>query len=87
MRLTNPTDQQFINRILPDGVGRLVECLSSLKAGQALLIGESITLPSLVKIDRCDPSPSSSNIPTLSVWSEEWKPLRIEDIISSWSRI
>jgi ABC-type dipeptide/oligopeptide/nickel transport system ATPase component len=87
MRLTNPADQQYVKRLLPDSVGSLVDSLSTLKAGQALVLGEAITLPSFVQIDKCSPSPSSANIPYLKVWAEEWKRLDIEGIIESWNRI
>ena len=75
MRLTNPNDQGYVKRLLPDTLGNLIEKLPSLSAGEALLIGEAIVMPSVVRIDECkDSKPSSNDIPYWHLWKEEWKP-------------
>ena len=84
MRLTNPTDQNYVKRLLPDTLGNLTEKLPSLKAGEALLIGESVVLPSIVKIDKCDLPPSSNDIPYWELWKEEWKDLNLDEIKKEW---
>ncbi|MER1859813.1 ATP-binding protein, partial [Proteus mirabilis] len=61
MRLTNPDDQNYIRRILPDTFGNLTSNLSSLQTGEALLMGDATILPSLVKIDITSKPPSSSD--------------------------
>jgi len=86
MRLTNPEDQSYVKRLLPDTLGNLTDILPSLQSGEALLIGESIIMPSLVKIDRCKPKPSSSDIKYLEVWQEEWKKVAFENIINEWKK-
>lgn len=72
MRLTNPDDQNYVRRILPDTFGNLTANLSSLKTGEALLMGDAVILPSLVMIDETDLPPSSSDIPYLKIWKNEW---------------
>ncbi|MGS0749008.1 ATP-binding protein [Halpernia sp. GG3] len=84
MRLTNPEDQNYVKRLLPDTLGNLTETLPTLQAGEALLIGESIALPSLVKIDPCDPSPKSSDIPYFEIWKDEWKEIAFQKILEEW---
>ena len=71
MRLTNPSDQNYVRRLLPDTLGKLIEKMPNLGAGEALLIGDSLLMPSLVKIDVCDPAPSSADIPYWELWKEE----------------
>lgn len=39
MRLTNPSDQSYVARLLPDTLGNLCDKLPTLGAGEALLIG------------------------------------------------
>lgn len=51
MRLTNPVDQGYVKKLLPDSLGTLIDKMPSLRQGEALLVGESIILPSIVQID------------------------------------
>jgi DNA helicase HerA-like ATPase len=84
MRLTNPVDQGYVSRLMPDTLGKLCDKLPSLAAGEALLIGEALIMPSLVKIDRCDSEPSSNDIPYFELWKEEWKNLDFDAIAKTW---
>lgn len=84
MRLTNPSDQSYVSRLLPDTLGNLCEKLPTLGAGEALLIGEAVVMPSLVKVDPCSPAPSSTDIPYYQLWKEEWKKLDFPGIKKTW---
>lgn len=84
MRLTNPIDQNYVNKLLPDTLGNLTEKLPSLRAGEALLIGESVILPSIVNIDKCELPPSSNDIPYWELWKSEWKEADISEIKTEW---
>lgn len=84
MRLTNPNDQNYVKKLLPDTLGKLIDTMPSLKAGEGLLIGESIILPSIVQIDKCENPPSSNDIPYWELWKEEWKDLSMDDIKNEW---
>lgn len=84
MRLTNPIDQGYVKKLLPDTLGTLIDMMPSLKQGEALLVGESITLPSIVQIDRCVNEPSSNDIPYWELWKEEWKNMDIAKIKKEW---
>ncbi|MCF6276355.1 MAG: ATP-binding protein [Candidatus Magasanikbacteria bacterium] len=86
MRLTNPTDQNYVKRLLPDTLGNLIDNLPSLQSGEGLLLGESIIMPSLVKIEKCDndKQPSSNDVKYLETWKEEWKDVDFNNIIKKW---
>lgn len=84
MRLTNPVDQGYVKKLLPDSLGSLIDKMPSLKQGEALLVGEAIVLPSIVQIDRCSPEPSSNDIPYWELWKEKWKDMDIEKIKKEW---
>ena len=85
MRLTNPNDQGYVKKLLPDTLGNLIEKLPSLSAGEALLIGESIVMPSVVQIDECkDYPPSSNDIPYWNLWKDEWKNLNFDKLRQEW---
>lgn len=84
MRLTNPVDQNYVKKLIPDTLGSLIDKMPSLKQGEALLVGESIILPSLVQIDRCKNAPSSNDIPYWELWKDEWKDMNIDEIKAEW---
>jgi len=86
MRLTNPDDQSFIKKLLPDTLGGLTNNLPVLRTGEAIIIGDAIEIPSIVQIDRCNPEPSSSDIPYLEKWRTEWFDVDFEKIIKSWDK-
>jgi uncharacterized protein len=84
MRLTNPSDQSYVSRLLPDTLGNLCAKLPTLGAGEALLIGEAVVMPSLIKVAPCSPEPSSTDIPYFQLWKEEWKNLNFGEIKKTW---
>lgn len=86
MRLTNPNDQSYVRKLLPDTLGDLVDKMPSLKAGECLLIGDAVILPSIALISKCEPAPSSNDIPYYKLWKEEWKDLPFEKIIEEWRK-
>lgn len=86
LRLTNPADQNYVKRLLPDTMGNLVDRMPTLRAGESLLIGDAVVLPSVVQIDMCDPTPASTDIPYWQLWQEPWHDLNIERIKETWGR-
>ncbi|KAB3531056.1 ATP-binding protein [Alkaliphilus pronyensis] len=84
MRLTNPNDQGYVKKLLPDTLGNLIDKMPSLSAGEALLIGEAIILPSIVQIEKSSLPPSSNDIPYWDLWKEEWKNLDLTEIKAEW---
>lgn len=85
MRLTNPNDQNYVLKLLPDTLNSLVDKLPTLQQGEALLMGESIIMPSLVTIDKCELAPSSTDIKYLQVWKEEWKNIDFTTLAIRWN--
>lgn len=86
LRLTNPSDQNYVKRLLPDTMGNLVDRMPTLKAGECLLIGDAIVLPSVVQIDLCDPTPASADIPYWELWKEKWHDIDVERIQDYWGK-
>ena len=84
MRLTNPTDQSYVKRLLPDSMGSIVDSLPSLRTGECLLVGESVVLPSIVQINGSDAPPASNDIPYWSLWQESWHDLNVDEIRDLW---
>lgn len=86
MRLTNPNDQNYVKKLLPDTMGGMIDKIQSLQAGEALIIGDAIVVPSLVKIEECVNKPSSVDIPYFDLWKEEWKKVNFEQLEKEWHK-
>lgn len=86
MRLTNPDDQYAVRKLLPDSAGNMTMSLSSLQSGEAIFTGDSIIVPSIVKIDKCDPEPHSNDVNYLEIWKEQWKDVDFLQIKTNWKK-
>lgn len=86
MRLTNPDDQRYVKRLLPDTLGSLTDSLPSLRAGEGILIGDAVVIPSVVKITKCSPTPSSSDIAYLQEWKKKWTDVNFAEITTKWNK-
>lgn len=86
MRLTNPEDQSYTKRLLPDSLGPLTDSLPILQAGEALLIGDAVVMPSVVLIDKCEPEPMSSDIAYLEEWKKPWFEVDFPKLVDQWRK-
>lgn len=86
LRLTNPADQNYVKKLLPDTLGNIADKMSSLKVGECLLVGDAVVLPSIVQIEKCDPEPSSKDIPYWKLWKEEWHDMDISSLKKIWEK-
>lgn len=86
LRLTNPADQNYVKKLLPDSMGGIIDRMPTLKAGESLLIGDAVVLPCIVKIDMCDPKPASTDIPYWELWQEQWHEIDINKVKEIWGR-
>ena len=70
LRLSNSEDQGAIRAALPDAIAGLAGVLPSLRTGEGVVSGESVTLPSRVLFDLPDPKPHADD-PSLCPWRSE----------------
>ncbi|PKM67568.1 MAG: DUF853 domain-containing protein [Firmicutes bacterium HGW-Firmicutes-2] len=75
LRLTNSSDQNTIKASAPNNMTSLIDLLPSLRIGEGIVTGESIKIPSRVRVDLHEPCPNS-NDPDLV---ESWKSSHIID--------
>jgi DNA helicase HerA-like ATPase len=73
LRMSNEQDQHFVKRALPDGVRSLIDVLPTLRAQEALIVGEGTTVPVRVKFSDLpeDQRPHSADVLFASLWKEE----------------
>ncbi|MEO0078773.1 MAG: DUF87 domain-containing protein [candidate division WOR-3 bacterium] len=84
MRLTNPDDQAYIRKLVPDSMAGLMTMLPSLRTGEALVLGDAVVLPTRVKVDCPDPKPMSADVEFAKWWSEGLADLDVERIVKRW---
>jgi len=84
MRLTNPTDQRYVKRLLPDNLAAITDSLASLEQREAILIGDAIALPSLTQIDEITDKPASNDVRFRTEWKKDWFESAFDGVIERW---
>lgn len=84
MRLTNPTDQQYVKRLMPDSLNGITDSLSSLEQREAIIIGDSVAIPSLMRVDEITDRPASSDVAFHSEWKKDWFDDAFKGVIERW---
>lgn len=72
LRLTNSSDQGIVKSTAPDNLNSLIDLLPSLRIGEAVIVGESIKIPSRVRIKLNNPRPSSEDPKLVEKWSKKF---------------
>jgi len=84
MRLTNPEDQNYIRRLVPDALAGLMDMLPSLRTGEALIVGDSVVMPTRALVDMPNPEPKSGDVDFAQNWAEGIKGLDVDRIVKRW---
>jgi hypothetical protein len=73
LRMSNEQDQNFVQRALPDAVRSLVDALPTLRAQEALIVGEGTTVPVRVRFNDLPPErrPHSADVPFADLWNTD----------------
>lgn len=74
LRLTNSSDQGIVKSTAPDNLNSLIDLLPSLRIGEAVIVGESIKIPSRVRLKLNNPRPSSEDPKLVEEWSKTFEP-------------
>ena len=67
LRLSNYRDQQVVSRLMPDSLSSLTSILPILDTGEAIVLGDSVLLPSRIKLHEPKLKPDSA---TRAFWNE-----------------
>ena len=70
-RVQNPDDLQYISRMVPYINQNMIERLTYLQTGNALVFGSAINLPTLTKFDQANPTTDSDNARISEKWYVE----------------
>lgn len=70
LRLTNADDQSTVRKLLPESLESLLEALPIMDVGEAMVVGDSVLLPSRIKINAPQQKPLSATIDFWTCWQE-----------------
>jgi len=84
LRITNPDDQSYIRRLVPESEGDLVSVLAGLGRGDALVLGEAVPLPTRLHFDEPSPPPNSDDIDFYKGWKGGPEDLNVDTIVKRW---
>lgn len=86
LRLSNYNDQNYIKNLLPDNSNAITDILPNLAPGEAIIVGDCIAIPSVLKIEKPKPEPKSQSVKVLTEWNKEWLEVIFEDVIKRWRK-
>jgi hypothetical protein len=84
LRTTNPDDQAYVRRLVPESEGDLVTVLAGLGRGEALVLGEAVPLPTRLRFERPSPAPNSDDIDFYRWWKDGPEDLDVDAIVKRW---
>ncbi|MBN8190241.1 DUF87 domain-containing protein [Salipiger thiooxidans] len=83
-RLQNPDDIDHFRRIIPLQARRLLDQVTILAAGEAIVFGSAFHLPTRVQIDRPSPGPYSQTSAPYHEWRKEGSAFPLAEVIEAW---
>ncbi len=87
LRLSNPDDQRYIARLVPESMSDLLDMVPVLKQGEGLLLGDACILPLRTKIDPPDPFPKSRDVEFYTKWSILPPVVDVAGVVERWRKV
>lgn len=84
MRLSNPEDQSYINKVVGDHFTGLMQMLPNLRPGEAFVLGDSVLMPMRTLVGLPKPQPQSSDVDFFRLWAFARPEYNIDQIIEHW---
>jgi uncharacterized protein len=86
MRLTNPADQSYVRRLLPDELAGITDALPSLEQRECILLGDAGYIPTLVRVGDVENTPDSADIKVHKEWAKDWYAAQFEKIVANMAK-
>lgn len=84
-RLQNPDDIDHFRRIIPMQARRLLDQVTVLASGEAIVFGSAFHIPTRVQIDIPDPAPWSQTAAPYYEWKNSTSFFPLETVLSNWN--
>lgn len=72
-KINHPTDLEYISKTIPNMSEDVVSKQKTLQAGTCVAFGKIFKIPMIVKMEKADPPPTSSNCPIYNNWMVKLK--------------
>lgn len=86
LRISNPDDQGYVRNLLPDSVRGVSSMFSTLRRGEGILLGDSVMMPTRIKIAAPDPRPESDDASFTESWSRQPEDLDVGAVLNAWRK-
>lgn len=63
-----------------------MDVFATLRRGEALFLGESVMMPTRIKIDLPCPTPDSNDIKFSEIWNQPHEKIDFECVLDEWRR-
>jgi DNA helicase HerA-like ATPase len=86
LRISNPEDQSYVKSLLPDSIRGIVSMFSNLRRGECILLGDSVIMPTRIKIHKPDPAPSSDDTSFYKEWNLAHEKINFMLVLDAWRK-
>ena len=87
MRLTNPADQAYVRKLLPDDLCGVTDALSTLEQRECILLGDACNLPTIVRVGELVNKPDSEDIQFHTEWKKDWFEATFAAVVKKMSKV
>lgn len=87
MRLTNPADQAYVRKLLPDDLTGVTDALSTLEQRECILLGDACSLPTILRVGDLSNKPDSADILFHTEWKRDWFEAQFANVVKKMARM
>jgi DNA helicase HerA-like ATPase len=84
LRISNPDDQSYVKSLLPDSIRGIASMFSTLRRGECILLGDSVMMPTRIKIDQPNPAPISEDASFYKAWNKLPEEINFAKVLKAW---
>jgi DNA helicase HerA-like ATPase len=84
LRISNPEDQSYVKSLLPDSVRGIASLFSTLRRGECVLLGDSVLMPTRIRVDIPDPKPASDDASFYKHWTTDPAEIDFAAVLKAW---
>lgn len=86
LRITNPDDQSYVRSLLPDSIRGIANMFAVLRRGECILLGDSVMMPTRIRLDPPAPPPQSDDTSFYKKWNAQPSDIDVAEVLSAWRR-